>query len=265
MTNDETRKKPEIQMTKSERIPLDDPRTQISTFDIRISSVIRHSSFVIVLALLAFCASSPSTHASDLTPLFDRWYAAQTNLQSWSADFTQTRSLKVLSQPLVGTGKVWVTSSRFRWEMGQPAQTIALREPDQLFIIYPRLKRAEKYPLSGVPSGPLKDALALLDDSLPRDRAAMEEHFRLLSATLTKSILQMTLQPKSASARKFISEILIGFRTNDFSIATTEMTFADGSKLRNDFTNVTLNPSLAPELFEPKLPPDVTVVEPLRQ
>ena len=128
---------------------------------------------------------------------FDRWFAVQTNLQSWSADFTQTRSLKVLSQPLVATGKVWVTvPNRFRWELGQPAQTIVLRQPDQLLIIYPRLKRAEKYSLSGVPPGPLKDALALMDASLPRDRATMEESFRLLSATETNSILQMTLRPQ---------------------------------------------------------------------
>jgi outer membrane lipoprotein-sorting protein len=197
---------------------------------------------------------------------FDRWFAVQTNLQSWSADFTQTRSLKMLSQPLVATGKVWVTvPNRFRWELGQPAQTIVLRQPDQLLIIYPRLKRAEKYSLSGVPPGPLKDALALMDASLPRDRATMEENFRLLSATETNSILQMTLQPKSASARKFISEIIIGFRTNDFSIAVTELKFADGSGLRNDFTNTVLNQPIDPALFDVKLAPDFTVVEPLRQ
>jgi outer membrane lipoprotein-sorting protein len=116
-----------------------------------------------------------------------------------------------------------------------------------------------------VPPGPLKDALALMDASLPRDRASMEERFRLLSATETNSILQMTLQPKSASARKFIGEILIGFRTNDFSIAVTELKFADGSGLRNDFTNVVLNQPIDPALFQIKLPPDFTVVEPMRQ
>jgi outer membrane lipoprotein carrier protein len=205
-------------------------------------------------------------HADERDVQFDRWFAAQTNLQSWSADFTQTRSLKVLSQPLVATGKVWVTvPNQFRWELGQPAQTIVLRQPDQLLIIYPRLKRAEKYSLEGVPPGPLKDALALMDASLPRDRATMEERFRLLSATETNSILQMTLQPKSASARKFIGEILIGFHTNDFSIAVTELKFADGSSLRNDFTNTVLNRPIDPALFQVKLAPDFTVVEPLRQ
>ena len=217
-------------------------------------------------SIAALCVAAMVARADERDVQFDRWFAVQTNLQSWSADFTQTRSLKMLSQPLVATGKVWVTvPNRFRWELGQPAQTIVLRQPDQLLIIYPRLKRAEKYSLSGVPPGPLKDALALMDAILPRDQATMEERFRLLSATETNSILQMTLQPKSASARKFISEILIGFRTNNFSIAVTELKFADGSGLRNDFTNMVLNRPIDPALFEVKLAPDFTVVEPLRQ
>jgi len=207
-----------------------------------------------------------AARADDRDVQFNRWFAAQTNLQSWSANFTQTRSLKVLTQPLVAAGKVWVTApGLFRWELGQSAQTIVLRRPDQLLIIYPRLKRAEKYSLESVPPGPLKDALALMDASLPKDRATMEERFRLLSATETNSILQMTLQPKSVSARKFIGEIIIGFRTNDFSIAVTAMKFADGSSLRNDFTNVVMNQPIDPARFEMKLAPDITVVEPLRQ
>ena len=231
-----------------------------------VARVGRASSRLRRLLWIPLCIAAASSHAADTNLLFDRWFAVQTNLQSWSADFTQPRSLKVLAQPLVATGKVWVmVPGRFRWEMGRPAQTIALRQPDQMLIIYPRLKRAEKYALGGVPPGPLKDALALLDASLPRDRASMEERFRLLSAMETNSILQMTLEPKSASARKFISEVRIGFRTNDFSIALTEMTFADGSRLRNDFTNAVLNQPLDPELFEAKLAPDFTVVEPLRQ
>ena len=119
---------------------------------------------------------------------FNQWFEVQTNTHSWSADFIQTRRLKVLNQPLVSTGKVWVTPGEFRWELGQPVQTIVLRQPDQLLIIYPRLKRAEKYPLNGVPPGPLKDALALLDATLPRDRATMEKNFRLLSAAATNSV-----------------------------------------------------------------------------
>jgi outer membrane lipoprotein-sorting protein len=220
--------------------------------------------FYILLSALLFLAVTAS-RAGDYDAQFNQWFGVQTNLQSWSGDFTQTRTLTVLNRPLVTPGKVWVKRGEFRWELGQPPQTIVMRTPEQLLIVYPRFKRAEKYPLGAVPSGPMKDALALLDASLPRDRASMEEHFKLVSATLTNSILQMTLQPRSEAARKMIGQVVIGFHTNDFIIATTAMRFADGSTLANAFTNVVLNQPLSPDLFDAKLPADYTVTEPLKQ
>ncbi len=213
---------------------------------------------------LLFLAATFS-HAADYDAQFNKWFEVQTNLQSWSGDFTQTRTLTVLNQPLITPGKVWVKPGEFRWELGQPLQTIVLRRPDELLIIYPRLKRAEKYALGTVPTGPMKDALALMDASLPRDRASMEEHFKLVSAVLTNSTLQMTLQPRSEAARKMIGQVVIGFHTNDYIIANTEMKFADGSRLQNAFTNIVLNQPFAPDLFEAKLPADYTVAEPLKQ
>ena len=224
-----------------------------------------HADMVSKRIALVFLLAASTLHAGDYDAQFNKWFEVQTNLQSWSGDFTQTRTLTVLNQPLVSQGKVWVKRGEFRWELGQPAQTIVLRTPDQLLIVYPRLKRAEKYPLGAVPTGPMKDALALLDASLPRDRAAMEQNFRLVSAALTNSILQMTLQPRSEAARKFIGEVIIGFHTNDYIIAGTEMKFADGSKLHNDFTNVVVNQPPDPKLFEAAVPTDYTVSEPLKQ
>ena len=219
-----------------------------------------------LVALAAFCLVAEAALADPGTALLDRWISAQTNLHTWTADSTQTRSLKVLSQPLVSKGKVWVmVPDRFRWELGQPAQTVALRQPDQLLILYPRLKRAEKYPLRGVQSGPWKDALALLEASFPRSRADLESHFRVLSITETNSAMQVTLQPKSATARKFMAEIQVNVSTNGFSPLATELRFSDGSSMRNDFTNVAINPPLGEELFDAKLDPSISVVEPLRQ
>ncbi|HLP76573.1 MAG TPA: outer membrane lipoprotein carrier protein LolA, partial [Candidatus Paceibacterota bacterium] len=195
----------------------------------------------VLLTMIFACLAVSNVHAADYDEQFNKWFEVQTNMQSWAGDFTQTRTLTVLNQPLVSHGKVWVKPGEFRWELGQPPQTIVLRTSDQLLIVYPRFKRAEKYPLGAVPTGPIKDALALLDASLPRDRATMEKSFQLKSASVTNSILQMTLQPRSEAARKFIGEIAIGFRTNDFLIAVTEMKFADGSKLHNEFTNVVVN------------------------
>ena len=216
---------------------------------------------------LCFALSLVASAAPAQSELFlDQWIAAQTNFHTWSADAVQTRSLKTLSQPLVSTGRVWVVvPDRFRWELGQPAQTIALRQPDQLFLIYPRLKRVEKYPLNDKQPGPWRDALALLDASFPRNRADLDSRFRLLSVVQTNATVQVTLQPRSQSARRFMSEIQVSFYTNDFSPASTEMKFSDGSSLRNDFTNGVVNVPIDAGLFEVKPDTNFTVVEPLRQ
>ncbi len=211
------------------------------------------------------CIAATVLHAADYEAQFNQWFAAQMNMQNWTADFTQTRSLVALSQPLKSKGKVWVKPGSFRWELGQPPQTIVVRNPDELLILYPRFKRAELYPLDKIPAGPIKDAMALLDVSVPRDRASMEEHFQLLSATETNATLQMTLQPKSVSARQFIGNMIIGFHTNNYVIADSEMRFSDGSTLRNDFTNVIFNQSMDSKLFDTNLPPDYSVEEPLNR
>ncbi len=215
-----------------------------------------------ILASCAFAATPPSEQ--DL--LLERWFAVQTNVHSWSADFTQTRSLKALAQPLVATGKVWVAiPDRFRWELGDPPRTIALRQPKWLFVIYPRLKRAEKYPLDDKQPGPWRDALALLEAGFPRSRADLDSRFRVLSVTQTNSLVELALQPKSASARRMMTEIRVGFATNDFSLASTDVRMIDGSSLRNDFRHAVVNPQLPGDCFEEKLDPDFKVVEPSKR
>jgi outer membrane lipoprotein-sorting protein len=214
---------------------------------------------------LILCLAAITVRADNYDAQFNEWFAAQAKMQTWSADFTQTRSLMTLSEPLKSTGKVWVEPGEFRWELGHPPQTIVIRNPDELLILYPRLKHAEVYALNKIPPGPIKDAMALLDVTIPRNRAALEDHFQLLSATVTNSILQMTLQPKSPSARQFIGSVVMGFHTNNYVIADSQMDFSDGSTLRNDFNNVVFNQSTDPNLFATNLPSDYTVTQPLNQ
>jgi outer membrane lipoprotein-sorting protein len=202
--------------------------------------------------------------AADTNAVLAAWLAAQTHLRSWTAEFTQTRTLKTLTQPLVATGRLWfATPNRFRWELGSPAQTIAVRNADEMFVIYPRLRRAEKYPLGGNAPGEWRDMLALLDAGFPRDRADLDARFRVVSLVETRGAWQVGLQPKSAFARKIIPEIRVGLATNSFALTSTELVFADGSRMRNDFTNGVLNPSLEEKIFDWQPDPDFKITEPM--
>jgi outer membrane lipoprotein carrier protein len=216
--------------------------------------------FVGMLLLLATSAA----YTAEFDPLVQNWLGAQTNIRTWAAEVTQMRSFKTLTQPLMATGHVWFAApNRFRWEIGNPPQTIAVRQPEQMLVIYPRLKRAERYPLTGEQTGAWKETLALLEAGFPRSRGELESRFRLTSQTSSNDVVQVTLQPISRAARRMMPEIKIAFSTNQFTLRATELQFTDGSRIRNEFNHAKLNPVLDENLFAPKLESDYQIVEPL--
>src|SRR5438093_1114052 len=260
MTNDEIRRNDEIPMPKT--VSARHRAFRDSSFGFRSSFVMRHSSFNFLCAFLSVLGWQPP--ACGASSVLGAWLNSQTNIQTWSAEVIQTRALKSLAQPLTATGHVWFAApNRFRWELGNPPQTIALRQADQMLVIYPKLKRAEKYPLTRDHAGPWTDTLALLEAGFPRSQSELESRFRIGSEATTDGVHEVTLQPRSASARRMMPHIKIVFATSDFSLRATELQFADGSRMRNDFTNAVMNPKLDDSLFTFEMDPAFKVIEPL--
>lgn len=202
--------------------------------------------------------------ATDTNAVLNGWLSTQTNVQTWSADFTQTRRLKTLTQPLVASGHIWFAKpNQFRWQLGSPARTIAVRQTDEMFVIYPSLKRAERYPVGAKAKGEWRDALDLLETGFPRDRVEFNSRFTVLSLTETNGSWIFGLQPVSSFARQMMKEIRVGLATNDFSLTSNELIFIDGSSMRNDFTNAVLNPKLEPDTFVWKPEPGYKITEPM--
>lgn len=211
----------------------------------------------------AIAACHPAV-AAELEPVLGKWLAQQTNISSWEATFTQTRSLKALTQPLVSTGRVWFAAPQnFRWELGSN-QTIALRKDDLMLVLYPRLKRAEKYDFTAAQHNQWKDSLSLLQTGFPRSRAELEQQFRIIALNETNSLHQFVLEPKSAQARKMMPQIKLYLDPSEYTLAGTELIFADGSAMQNMFHNIRQNGPVPEERFSTNLPPDFKVVEPLR-
>jgi outer membrane lipoprotein-sorting protein len=234
-----------------------------------ISPFLRHSpapapAWVCLLLIAAGCGPRPA-RATEADAALTAWLDAQAGIRTWSAGFTQTRTLKALAQPLVTTGRVWFAApNRFRWELGEPAQTIAVRQAEQVLVIYPRLKRAERYPLAGAASQPMAAALTLFEAGFPRDRADLERRFRIRSLTVRDDQAELRLEPRSSAARRLMPEIRLGFGMRDQRLRMTELRFADGSTLRNDFTGAVLNAAVDDAVFDPVIDTDFQVSEPLR-
>ncbi len=216
------------------------------------------------VVLLAFFLEPAGLRAADTNGVIEAWLAAQTNFSTWTAEFVQTRWLKALNQPLVSTGQVWFARpNRFRWELGVPAQTIAVRDDQLLQVIYPRLKRVEHYPLDAAQVSPMSEALGLLDAGFPRNRADFDARFRVRSLESVDQAWQIELEPSSASARRVMPTLRVVLAATDFSLLATEMQFPDGSRMRSDYRSAAFNRSFSKDLFRPAIAPDFLISKPL--
>lgn len=217
------------------------------------------------LAFAAWLIAATLTAAEPANDLLDRWFVAQQNLKTWRADFVQTRTLKALSNPLTTPGRAMFRApSEFRWELGDPAQTVAVRGVNEMVVFYPKLSRAERYPVNAEQAGRYKDLLVLLEAGFPRDRKALESSFRIMKQSTVEDRHEVSLQPRSSNARRLMPELRLVFRVSDLSLLSTEMVFSDGSTMRTDFKEPSLNPTLDATIFSTAIPDGYQVSEPMK-
>ena len=146
----------------------------------------------------------------------------------------------------------------------KPAPTIAVRDKDELLIIYPKLHTAEKYSLTKLRVGPWKDLMSLLDTGFPRSREEFEARFKIKTIGMEGDAAHVVLEPTSTLVKKYMPDLSIDFATADLALRTTALTFIDGSKLKTEFTNPKLNTGVDDDLFHPKLGPEYKINEPLK-
>ena len=186
--------------------------------------------------------------------LLARWMGVATNLTTWEATVVQTRHLKALTQPLVSTGHVWFAAPvSFRWQLGQPAQSIALRSSNELVVLSPRLRRAERHALGEGAVGPVNDLMALLDAGFPRDVEGFRRRFEVLGVSSNAGLASLQLRPRDAAARRMMPSMGIELDPESMQVRATELTFADGSRLRNAFSEIVTNGVIPESTFRTNL------------
>lgn len=210
----------------------------------------------------------PRAHAGQdsSSEFLQAWLNKQAEIKTWSADVVQVRKLKSLVRPLKSRGQVWFSHpNRFRWQLGDPPRTIAVRKGDELLIIYPRLKQVERFATGEDIDPAWKQVLALLEVGFPSDAKAFFEQYQLLSTRQTKKEWRFELRPAAEAARRLLDRIWVEASKNDFSLLATELVFPDGSTMRNEFIHRRLNPDLDEALFDFEIGEGYQVVSPLER
>lgn len=201
--------------------------------------------FAWALALAWWACGVGRVRAAGAEDVLARWLSMQTNVATWSADFVQTRRLKALAGPLEARGRVWFEApARFRWELGEPARSVVLRNDTDLWVMSPGLRRAERYPVAAMASGPAGDVLALLEGGFPRDAAGFTNRFELLGEGATNGVQWLRFRPRGEGARRLMSEFSVLLATPGLALRGTELVMRDGSTMRTEFVNARMNRAL---------------------
>lgn len=201
-----------------------------------------------LVALSIFYICCGQAQADDL---LDAWLSKQVALNSWSAKLVQTRTIKNLKSPLQNPGAVWFQRpNQFRWQLGDPIKTIAIRIQDRLTVVYPKLKQIEKYALDEVSNPVWQQIPILLQMGFPNEKQSFYGSYDVISKTVQGDSFRYELVPKSEDLGKLLLRVFIEIDAAELSLSATELVFLDESKMRNVFSNHQYDPQLEISLFQ---------------
>jgi len=201
---------------------------------------------IFVLCALPARAAEPI----DLAPV-KKWLARQDELRTVQADFTQTRALKALRDPIVTPGRLWFSApDSLRWELGDPAKTIVIRKGDIYFVIQPAKKKVERYKADNVGKKGGAMGFAMMNFPIARDFADFNRQFETLAVTSSGDRCHLEILPRDSQAQKFLQAIKMDFDTASGHLLSFELVTREGSSMRNDFTNVRMNQKLDRRVFD---------------
>jgi len=187
----------------------------------------------------------------DISPL-RAMIALQRSIHTLSADFTQSRSLKTLRDPIISHGKLWIQPQEFfRWELGTPPKTIVIGTPTETTVIQPFKKTASKKirssPTRGADTSEVFRMMSLPGNG---DFDDFQREVRILKAEKSAGIFHLEFIPKNTEQIRGLSAIRLDFNSQTGQWIRLEFLTRDGSSIRNDFTDIKTNQKLDPHLFD---------------
>ena len=223
-----------------------------------------HRYFCITLVFASFCPLltglfPPAAFARgplDLTPV-ESWLGRMAGMKSVEATFVQQRYLRTLRKPLTTSGHLWLQYPKnFRWELGDPPSTIAIRNQDTLMVLEPKKKRAQRFSLvtkEGKDSSPVPASIRSVSRSFPRSMKELEEHFNILGLEKNGKVYDLTLKPKDKSLSFAMRRVVFFIDAEKYHLHGFEIQFKDKSRIRTTFTRQLFNPTIPDGLLNPDI------------
>jgi outer membrane lipoprotein-sorting protein len=198
-----------------------------------------------LLALLAAAAPARAARCDSAASCLAAVEAAQSDVHSLRARFTQTKHLSLLDEPLVSTGRFYFARpDRMRLEIEQPQAAVILINGRDVSI--PGLQDSEKQAVAASPMAAMFTELGALFAGSP---GALRKHFTV-EANAAGEGIELTLTPTERSWQQLYKTIALRFAGEPLAIRSMRLDDTLGDRLEIEMRDVERNPALPDSLFE---------------
>ncbi len=204
----------------------------------------------ILCLLLTMCATVRADNA-----VLEAWLKRQASIESLESAFTQERKLPSLKEPVTTPGKLtFARPGRVRWQLGEPAATLALSDGTTLTLIDYSAKTARRI----AADSPQAARFSLLTGKAFQTAADFHGMFEVTAHRIESGIHQYTLKPKERRMRSQVPWVFLDIDPAKNELRAMEMELQDKSRIRTLFHNPRFNTKPAAGLFTADLT-DLTV------
>ena len=192
--------------------------------------------------LLVLLMALPAAGADD----FDRLRRDAARISSLSADFVQKKSMKILSKPLVSTGKFFYAApDSIRWEYVKPIRSIVISEKGT----------SKRYIASGGKmiedkTGGVQAMKIVLDEVAGWMKGKFSANPSFAASVREGSETVIVLTPTGKNTAGMIEKIEITVSRKDAVVKTVRIVEGAAAETRIDFLRTAVNPALPPGTFQ---------------
>ncbi len=209
------------------------------------------SSRLSVTLIAALVAKAPAAAEPDLEPV-RRWLERQAEVRSLAVEFVQERRLRAVKRPISNPGRLWFKApGAFRWELGDPAQTIALQKPDgDLWVLRTRKAQARRHSRGELEARGGGEVAGFLESGFPRSYEAFVERFTVTDVRREGGDFVFVGRPSDRRTSVALRKVEFTVDASSFALRQLYLRFRDTSSITTKFKEPREGVAIDDRLFE---------------
>jgi outer membrane lipoprotein-sorting protein len=219
------------------------------------NKILRGLILALILAPVTLVAQT-SRGTMSLDAVIQQASAQQKRIETLQADFRQEKSMALLAQPEVSSGRfVYSKPHDVIWKYATPNQVVMLISQGWLTTYYPHLNKAEKIEVSRYQDRIFRYMAA----TGAVDELSKYFNFKFVETRRGTRSFTLELTPKTRTLSRRVQRIKLWIDPETFLTTRVEYVEGDGDLTIYEFSNIRLNEKVSPATFELNLPNSVKI------